>query len=147
MTSSHETMIDLVPKPVNNIEMEIIEGEVLLYHPQITRAVYLNQTAAVIWSLCEGIRSVREVIHLIGESYPEADNLARLFQRQNPRKPQRQIAPIEERSQTLGAQDRSDLRRMAPVQARVADKDIVGLGRHSHLVPISSAAITILVEA
>jgi hypothetical protein len=69
-------MIDLVPKPVNNIEMEIIEGEVLLYHPQITRAVYLNQTAAVIWSLCEGIRSVREVIYLIGESYPEADNLA-----------------------------------------------------------------------
>jgi hypothetical protein len=54
------------------MEMEMIEGEVLLYHPQQTRAVYLNPTAAVIWGLCDGTRSVREIILLIGDSYPEA---------------------------------------------------------------------------
>lgn len=75
MTSLHETMIDLVPKPAGAIEMEIIEGEVLLYHPQKTRAIYLNPTAAIIWGLCDGTRSVREIVRLIGEGYPETDNL------------------------------------------------------------------------
>jgi hypothetical protein len=76
MTSSNDPMIDLVPKPNNDIEREIVEGEILLYHPQNAQAVYLNSTAAVIWGLCDGTRSVREIIRLIGESYPEADELA-----------------------------------------------------------------------
>lgn len=69
-------MIDLVPMPISDIEREIVEGEILLYCPQYEQAVYLNSTAAVIWALCDGTRSVREIIRLIGESYPEADDLA-----------------------------------------------------------------------
>jgi Coenzyme PQQ synthesis protein D (PqqD) len=69
-------MIDLVPKPAGNIETEIVEGEVLLYQPQGTKATYLNPTAAVIWGLCDGARSVREIIRLIGEGYPDADDMA-----------------------------------------------------------------------
>jgi hypothetical protein len=76
MTPSHDIMIDLIPKPADDIEMEVVEGEVLLYHPQNTRAIYLNSAAAVIWGLCDGTRSVREMIHVIGESYPEANDLA-----------------------------------------------------------------------
>jgi hypothetical protein len=38
-----------------------------------------------------------------------------LFERPNPRQPWRQIAAIKERLQTLGAQDRINVRRMAPV--------------------------------
>jgi len=72
MTSSHDMMIDLVPKPASDIEEEVVEGEVLLYH----QAIYLNSTAAIIWGLCDGSRSVREIIRLIGESYPDADDLA-----------------------------------------------------------------------
>jgi hypothetical protein len=66
-------MIDLVPAPSADIEMEVVDGEVLLYHPRQTRAVYLNPTAAVVWSLCDGNRSVREIIRVIGECYPDAD--------------------------------------------------------------------------
>jgi len=69
-------MLDCVPEPAAQIETEIVEGEVLLYHPHDTRAVYLNPTAAVIWGLCDGSRSVREIVRLIGESYPEAVDLA-----------------------------------------------------------------------
>jgi tetratricopeptide (TPR) repeat protein len=65
-------MIAFIPKSAADIEMEVIEGEVLLYHPQQTRAIYLNPSAAVIWGLCDGTRSVREIIRLIGDSYPEA---------------------------------------------------------------------------
>jgi hypothetical protein len=72
MTETEHTMMDLIPRPTADVEMEVIDGEVLLYHPQQTRAVYLNPTAAVIWGLCDGSRSAREIIRLIGESYPDA---------------------------------------------------------------------------
>jgi tetratricopeptide (TPR) repeat protein len=65
-------MIDFVPKPAADIVMEMIEGELLLYHPQQACAVYLSPTAAVIWGLCDGKRSTREIIQLIGDSYPVA---------------------------------------------------------------------------
>jgi Coenzyme PQQ synthesis protein D (PqqD) len=65
-------LIDHIPVPANNVETEVIDGEVLVYHPQQTRAVYLNPTAAVVWGLCDGNRSVREIIRTIDESYPDA---------------------------------------------------------------------------
>jgi hypothetical protein len=67
-----DTQIDMVPTPVKGVEMEVVENEVLLYHPQQTRAVYLNPTAALVWGLCDGSRSVGEIIRILGETYPEA---------------------------------------------------------------------------
>ena len=72
MAQLQHTAIDLVPTPMPDVEAETVEGEVLLYHPSQTRAVYLNSTAAVIWRLCDGKRSVREIIRLIARAYPEA---------------------------------------------------------------------------
>jgi hypothetical protein len=72
MTDQQGAEVDAVPIPVKGVEMEVVENEVLLYHPQQTRAVYLNPTAAVVWGLCDGSRSVREIIRILGESYPEA---------------------------------------------------------------------------
>ncbi len=68
-------MIDRIPIPAAHVEMEVVDEEVLLYHPQHTRAVYLSPTAAAIWGLCDGSRSVREIIRVIGESYPDANSL------------------------------------------------------------------------
>jgi hypothetical protein len=73
MTELQNTMIDLIPLAAVGVEMEVVDGEILLYHPQQTRAVYLNPTAAVVWGLCDGNRSVREIIRVIGESYPDAE--------------------------------------------------------------------------
>jgi hypothetical protein len=64
--------LDDVPRPAADIATEILEGEVLLYHPGQTRAIYLNPSAAVIWGLCDGRRSVREIVRVVGESYPDA---------------------------------------------------------------------------
>jgi coenzyme PQQ biosynthesis protein PqqD len=61
-----------VPVPVADVKVEEVEGELLLYHPGQTTAVYLNPSAAIIWSLCDGQRDVSEIIRLIEESYPEA---------------------------------------------------------------------------
>ena len=65
------TMVDLVPRPAADLETDVIEGEVLLYEPQQTRAVYLSPTAALVFGLCDGKRSVREIIRLLSECYPD----------------------------------------------------------------------------
>jgi hypothetical protein len=68
----HATMIDRVPASARDVETEIVGEEVMLYNSENTCAVYLNETAALIWGLCDGKRSVGEIIRLIGESYPDA---------------------------------------------------------------------------
>jgi hypothetical protein len=55
--------------------LERLDDEILLYHPGRTRALYLNQTAAVIWDLCDGERTTGEIIDLLTEAYPEAEAL------------------------------------------------------------------------
>ncbi len=72
MTESRDGKIDLVPVPIADVKTEVIEGELLLYDPRQTKAIYLNASAAVIWSLCDGRRQVREIIRLIKEGYPDA---------------------------------------------------------------------------
>ena len=52
--------------------LEVIDGELLLYHPQETRILYCNQTASLVWGLCDGQRSVEEITDLLGEAFPEA---------------------------------------------------------------------------
>jgi hypothetical protein len=51
MPGLQKTMIDHIPVPAADVEIEVVDGEVLLYHPQQTRAIYLNPTAAVVWGL------------------------------------------------------------------------------------------------
>lgn len=52
--------------------LEKIDGEVSVYHPTLTTAVYLNETGALIWELCDGRRSVADVIDTLSEIYPES---------------------------------------------------------------------------
>src|ERR1022692_4556808 len=72
MTGLQNATMDQVPVPIADLKTEIIEGELLLYDPRQTKAVYLNPPAAVIWSLCDGRRQVREIIRLIGDGYPDS---------------------------------------------------------------------------
>jgi hypothetical protein len=83
-TSSGEFMAGIknvnmgsVPVQVADVRTEVIEGELLIYHPGQTRAVYLNPQAAVIWGLCDGSRSIAEIANLIEENYPEAKSVAK----------------------------------------------------------------------
>ena len=70
--TSQDAKMDVVPVPAAEVESEIVDTEVMLYHPAQTRAIYLNATAALVWGLCDGRRSAREIVRLIGEGYPEA---------------------------------------------------------------------------
>jgi hypothetical protein len=58
--------------PAAGVFVEVIEGECLAYHPQHTRAFYLNPSAALIWGLCDGVRSTADVCQMIERGYPDA---------------------------------------------------------------------------
>jgi hypothetical protein len=61
-----------IPEPVTGYRIEEMDGELLLYHPQSTATVYMNNTAALVWQLCDGSREVAEIIDLLSESFPES---------------------------------------------------------------------------
>ncbi len=65
-----------IPKHISDYRLEGFEGELLLYHPVKTQAVYLNETAALIWRLCDGQRSVAEIRSFLRETYlKDADKI------------------------------------------------------------------------
>ena len=52
--------------------LEQIDDELLLYHPNQTQILYCNQTASLIWNLCDGRLTAQEIIDLLGAAFPEA---------------------------------------------------------------------------
>jgi hypothetical protein len=52
--------------------LEKIDDEMLLYHPGETKILYCNQTASLVWGLCDGQRTAEDITALLAESYPEA---------------------------------------------------------------------------
>jgi len=52
--------------------IERIDGEITVYHPTLTTAVYLNETGALIWELCDGKRTILDIIEALSEQYPES---------------------------------------------------------------------------
>ena len=67
-------MIDLTSKPQRkpDYRLEELDGEILLYHLDQTRILYFNQTASLIWNLCDGKLTVSEMVALLQDAYPEA---------------------------------------------------------------------------
>jgi hypothetical protein len=45
--------------------LEQLDNELLLYHPSDTKILYLNQSASLVWGLCDGEHSVAEIIDLL----------------------------------------------------------------------------------
>jgi hypothetical protein len=60
------------PRPRKGVRFEEIDGEAVIYDRTGTQATYLNETAAIIWQLCDGVRTEAEIIAMLSEAYPEA---------------------------------------------------------------------------
>ena len=52
--------------------LEAIEGELLVFDPTRASVLYCNETAAVVWGLCDGSRTVAEIVRLLSDAFPEA---------------------------------------------------------------------------
>jgi hypothetical protein len=51
--------------------VEEMDGESLIYQRTTKQGVYLNETATVIWRLCDGTRSADAIIGALAELYPD----------------------------------------------------------------------------
>jgi hypothetical protein len=59
------------PRPRPDYRLETLDDEILLYHPAQTKVLYLNETASLIWKLCDGTRSPEEITELLQDAFPE----------------------------------------------------------------------------
>ena len=50
---------------------EEMDDEGLLYHEGLKKTIYLNETATIIWKLCDGTRTVKEIIDLLNQVYAD----------------------------------------------------------------------------
>ena len=55
-----------------NFRLERVDDELLLFDPAQTKVLYCNDTASLIWELCDGKRTAPEIIALLSETYPDA---------------------------------------------------------------------------
>jgi hypothetical protein len=62
-----------VPIPKPNIRLEEMDGELLLYHPAQTKAIYLNQSAGLIWQLSDGKRTLAQIMEILSDTFTESN--------------------------------------------------------------------------
>jgi Coenzyme PQQ synthesis protein D (PqqD) len=65
---------DLIPTPIEHFLTERFDDDILLYHPGLTKTIQLNQTASIIWALCDGQRTIGEITTLLAASFPDEDH-------------------------------------------------------------------------
>jgi hypothetical protein len=63
---------DYHPVVSSSFETEIVDDEVVLLNPTTLRVAHLNGSAALIWRLCDGRRSVAELRALLAAAYPDS---------------------------------------------------------------------------
>lgn len=61
-------------KPIRKPEfrLELVDEDILLYDPTGEKILHFNQTATLIWQLCDGTRTVEDMIDLLQKAYPDA---------------------------------------------------------------------------
>ena len=51
--------------------LEKIDNEITVFHPSLATAIYLNESGALIWELCDGNRRIMDIVEILQETYPE----------------------------------------------------------------------------
>lgn len=60
------------PQRQPDYQLEMIDNELLLFHPAQTTIFYCNETASLIWQLCDGQRTIQDITNLLASAFPEA---------------------------------------------------------------------------
>ena len=60
------------PIQAPGFKLEEMEEEVILFHPARTIVVHTNRSGGLIWQLCDGQRSVEQIIGLLRQMYPDS---------------------------------------------------------------------------
>ena len=60
-----------IPIQNSDFKLEQFDDEILLYSITDTRAIYLNNTAFLVYGMCGSGQCIGEIISLLEEAYPE----------------------------------------------------------------------------
>ena len=60
------------PRQKPDFKLEKMDDDLLLFHPSQNKIFYCNETAALIWQLCNGERTLEDINTLITTAYPES---------------------------------------------------------------------------
>jgi pyrroloquinoline quinone biosynthesis protein D len=60
------------PCPIPGYQVEVLDDEVILFHPDSRTIFHSNSTGALIWQLCDGQRTVADIIQLLSAAYPDS---------------------------------------------------------------------------
>lgn len=61
----------LIPIPNSAVKLEELDDEYVLFNAKNTKVTYLNASAAMVWTLCDGKTSVDDIITELTTQYPE----------------------------------------------------------------------------
>ena len=64
--------LQTIPTRAEGHHVEAMGNEQVLFGQARATAYYLNETAAIVFSLCDGQRSVSAIVDLLAEAYPDA---------------------------------------------------------------------------
>ena len=62
---------DHIPRRQEGYRTENMGEDVLLYCAAALKTIYLNETAAAVWALCDGEHSVRQIADKLAAAYRE----------------------------------------------------------------------------
>ncbi len=60
------------PKKCIGFLAEQMDGEVVLLHPARNVIIHANETAALVWQMCDGINTIEQIIEILRSVYPDA---------------------------------------------------------------------------
>lgn len=70
--AGHQMALDeRIPVRIEHFQLERLDESVLLYHPVLTKTMRLNETAAVLWELCDGEHTIGEIAAMLADAYPD----------------------------------------------------------------------------
>jgi hypothetical protein len=63
--------MERIPTHQDGVHFEELAGESLLFNEATRKTIYLNEAASAIWKLCDGTRSVEELVALLEQAYSD----------------------------------------------------------------------------
>ncbi len=66
------TAPNINPKQCKGFLIEKMEGELVLLHPTRNVIIHTNETAALVWQMCDGINSIPQIVEILSGAYPDA---------------------------------------------------------------------------
>ncbi len=65
------TAPNLIPISRTEFILRQTDGKTVLYRQSTDKTIYLNESAAAVWQLCDGKRTVQQLAGLLADAYPE----------------------------------------------------------------------------